>query len=114
MSIHPSRPALFENLVIAEELKRRFNLGLPSNLFFWRDNIGVEIDLVIDCGRTLQPVEIKSGSTVTIDFFSGLKRWVSYAGKLAGQPTLVYGGEQSFTREEVAVVGWRKGLPLSD
>ena len=114
LSIHPSRPALFENLVIAEELKRRFNLGLPSNLFFWRDNMGVEIDLVIDCGRTLQPVEIKSGSTVTADFFSGLKRWVSYAGKLAGQPTLVYGGEQSFTREEVAVVGWRKGLPLSD
>jgi len=44
MTIHSARGALFENLVISELLKRRFNQGLPSNLYFWRNNTGDEVD----------------------------------------------------------------------
>ncbi|MDO8264317.1 MAG: DUF4143 domain-containing protein, partial [Gallionella sp.] len=41
---------LFENFVISELLKRRYNQGLLSNLYFWRNNTGDEIDVVIEQG----------------------------------------------------------------
>jgi predicted AAA+ superfamily ATPase len=73
--LHPFRGSLFENLIIVELLKQRFNRGLKSNLSFWRDNVGHEIDLLMQNGDTLTPVEIKSGQTVTNDYFKGLEFW---------------------------------------
>ena len=40
LTVHPFRAALFETLVVSEWLKRRYNAGLMSNLYFWRDNVG--------------------------------------------------------------------------
>jgi hypothetical protein len=64
LSVHPQRGALFESWVVAELLKARFASGLGSNLFFWRDRSGHEVDLLVEQGATLTPVEIKSGRTV--------------------------------------------------
>ncbi len=107
MATHPSRPALFETMVIGEFLKQRFNTGLASNLYFWRDNVGTEIDLVIEEGATATAIEIKSGQTVVPDFFSGLAKWTKYAGADGSTTSLVYGGEESYERSGVSVVSWR-------
>jgi hypothetical protein len=107
LAIRPERPALFETLVVNEFLKRRWNAGLPSNLHFWRDNIGTEIDLVIEQGTRLRPVEVKSGRTVNDEFFASLRKWIRYAGKRAGISTLVYGGEESYVRSGIRVMSWR-------
>ncbi|MDQ8209510.1 DUF4143 domain-containing protein [Coraliomargarita sp. SDUM461003] len=64
LDTHPLRGALFENWVILELLKGRFNLGLLNNLSFWRNNTGHEIDVLMDRGGQLIPIEIKSGQTV--------------------------------------------------
>jgi predicted AAA+ superfamily ATPase len=48
ISRHPLRGNLFENLVVGEALKYRYNRGKRSNLFFWRDAKGNEVDLVVD------------------------------------------------------------------
>ena len=108
MAVHPARPALFETLVVGEYLKARFNRGLPSNLYFWRDNIGNEIDLVVENGARLDPVEVKSGQTVSEDWFAGLRRWGGYAGTAGGAPRLLFGGEDSYTRAGIKVGGWRE------
>lgn len=110
MAIHPSRPALFETLVVNEFLKARWNAGLASNLSFWRDNTGTEVDLVLDQGARLAPIEIKSGQTVSGDFFAGLRRWLKYAGEGSAAPALVYGGEESYLREGIEVRSWRRCL----
>ena len=107
MAVHPARPALFETLVVNEYLKGCFNRGLGSNLYFWRDNVGTEVDLLIERGAALDPLEIKSGQTVNDEFFSGLRRWMGYAGRESGSPALVYGGEENFRRSGVRVVAWR-------
>lgn len=73
--LHPFRGNFFENLIIVELLKQRFNRGLKSNLSFWRDNVGHEVDLLMQNGDTLTPVEIKAGQTVTSDYFKGLEFW---------------------------------------
>ena len=73
--VHPFRGSLFENLIVVELLKQRFNRGLKSNLSFWRDNVGNEIDLILQSGNVLIPVEIKAGQTITSEYFKGLQFW---------------------------------------
>ena len=107
LSIHSARGALFENFVISELLKRRYNEGLPSNLFFWRNNAGVEVDLLIEQGEQLIPVEIKSGQTFSSDFLVGLQKWMRLAGETCLAPRLVYGGEENMTRSGVLVQSWK-------
>lgn len=114
LNLHPHRGALFETLVVAEFLKRRYNAGLPSNLFFWRDNLGTEVDLLLDQGLRLDPVEIKSGQTFTREMVGGLEKWLRYAGEEAGMARLIYGGDESYRRLGVEVGSWRDigaGLP---
>ena len=107
LSIHASRGAMFENFVISELLKHRFNAGLSANLYFWRNNIGDEIDVIIEQGSKLQPVEIKSGQTIAPQFLSGLNKWMGIAGESALPPQLIYGGTESMTRNGVHILSWR-------
>jgi len=48
-----SPSALFENLVISELMKHRFNQGLGFNLYFWRNNTGEVVDVLIEQGEHL-------------------------------------------------------------
>ncbi len=90
--LNPYRGSLFENLIVVEMLKRRFNAGRVNNLFFWRDNTGNEIDLLIDNNNELIPVEIKSGQTISSDSFKGLEFWQKLQ-KTESTGYLVYAGE---------------------
>lgn len=107
---HPLRGALFETMVVNEFLKNRCNAGTRAPLYFWRDNIGTEVDLILERGNELAAVEIKSGITVAGDAFSNLKKWQKYAlerGNFSAiYPGLVYGGATRFTREGVDVMPW--------
>lgn len=75
VNTHPLRGALFENLIILELLKSRFNNGQRSNLFYWRDRTGNEIDVLIDQSSQVVPIEIKTATTFTNDFLKGIKYW---------------------------------------
>lgn len=108
LTIHPQRGALFETWVLSELLKARFNRALASNLYFWRDRSGHEVDVVIEQGPTLVPVEVKSGQTVVPDFFESLKSWTKIAGEAGGRPWLVYGGDQRQSRSSAEVLPWRE------
>jgi predicted AAA+ superfamily ATPase len=107
---HPLRGALFETLVVNELLKNRCNAGLREPLYFWRDNIGTEVDVVLERGNDIAAIEIKSGITVAADAFGNLDKWHKYAterGHFAAiHRALVYGGETRFTREGVDVMPW--------
>ncbi|HNW27045.1 MAG TPA: ATP-binding protein [Spirochaetota bacterium] len=105
VSTHPLRGALFECFVVSELLKMRFNAVKPDNLYFFRDNIGNEVDVIMDFGTTTQQVEIKSGMTVSEDSFKGL-RYIISLNKKAGNSYLVYGGEKSLVRDNIKVLGW--------
>jgi predicted AAA+ superfamily ATPase len=108
ISVHPLRGALFETLIVGEFLKARFNSGYPSNLYFWRDNVGLEVDLLIDEPEGLRPVEIKSSATVTEDLFKGLHKWIAAAGTAARHPRLVCAGPDRYTRSGIEVRPWQE------
>ena len=94
---------------LTEDL-RHANRGLREPLHFWRDNIGTEVDVIIERGTEIAAVEIKSGPTVASDAFGNLNKWRKYATErgqyTAVHPALVYGGDARFTREGVDVMPW--------
>ncbi|MBL8479611.1 MAG: ATP-binding protein [Sterolibacteriaceae bacterium] len=108
LAIHPLRGALFETLIVAEFLKARFNSGFPSNLYFWRDNVGLEVDLLIDEPEGLHPIEIKSSATVTDDLLKGLRKWLAVADGAARHPRLICAAPDSYTRSGIEVRRWQE------
>lgn len=113
----PSRLALdrlygsiFENFIIADFYKQYASLAKRPPLYFWRDKNGsLEVDCVIENSNTLIPVEIKSGTSIALDFFTNLKRWnalVTSSGLNLGKSYIVYGGEKSQDADEWATLGW--------
>ena len=107
LDTHAARGALFETHVISELMKQRLNAGQALDLYFWRDHVGHEVDVLIDTEQGLQALEIKSGSTFASDWTDGLKKWQKFAGDESIQPSLVYGGAASYEREGVHVWGWK-------
>ena len=95
---YPLRGALFENFILTELLKNRLNEGLPNNLFFWRDNTGHEVDVLAENGSQLFPIEIKSGKTITGDYFKGLEYWQKISNQKGG--AVIYGGNQLQKRSD--------------
>lgn len=108
LSIHPLRGALFETLIVGEFLKARLNAGWPSNLYFWRDNTGLEVDLLREEADGLYPVEIKSGATVADDQFRALRKWLALAGDDARTPRLVCAAPESHVRGGIEVRRWQE------
>lgn len=103
---HAQRGALFENLVVTEFLKGMFNRGQQADLYFWRDSKGLEVDLLLDDGLSLKPVEIKSGQTIAPDFLTSLKKWCILSGTPDRPAVLVYGGDKEFSHDNVSIIPW--------
>ena len=107
MSTHPLRGALFENAVVAETVKHRFNRGRRSNLSFFRDTQGLECDLLYANGNGIGAIEIKSGATIASDYFDALKRITKVLPQISST-AVVYGGADRQSRRDGEVV------PLAD
>ena len=106
LSMHAMRGPIFENWVISEFLKRQFSQGEPTNLYFWRDSMQLEIDLIVDNGNEPVPIEIKSGATTSGDQIKPLEKWLSLSGGKQG--FLIYGGENNQKRQHVQIISWRE------
>lgn len=107
VSTHPLRGNLFENMVVIEALKHRYHRAKRENLSFWRDAKGNEVDLIIEHGASVTPLEIKVSQTVRSDDFKGLQ---IFANRLKAhqlrKPALVYGGHERQQRSFVEALGY--------
>ena len=61
--------ALFEGWVVSETVKAFASLGKKADIYYWRSHDGLEVDLLIQIGTKIHPVEIKFRIFI-------LKRWV--------------------------------------
>lgn len=100
------RGAVFESFVVAELQKNYLHRGEQPALYFWRDSAGHEVDVIVESGDALTPVEIKSGKTANRDFFAGLAYWRDLTGKEQAPAALVYGGDRPFRRYDVCAYPW--------
>lgn len=106
LSFHAQRGNLFETMIVSEFLKHCWNSGNPSNLFFWRDSKGLEIDLLLEEGESLIPIEIKSGATIANDFMENLKRWAALVNNPEQPLWLIYGGEHKLMVDDTHIIPW--------
>jgi len=98
--------ALFENFVLNEMMKTRLNKGHRNNLYYFRDSNGNEVDVIIDNGKELVAVEIKSAKTIASDFFKGLDYWKKISGQQ--KSILIYCGDYEFKYSNGnQVLSWR-------
>ena len=98
---------LFENLIVLEALKARYNQGQIPNLYFYRDSHGNEIDLLYASGRELIGIEIKSASTFTSHFKKMLLRFSEKQQTLKSS-YVVYNGEQRKFSDGIEACNFRQ------
>ncbi|MBI2119281.1 MAG: ATP-binding protein [Elusimicrobia bacterium] len=103
----PLKGALFENMIVADILKGRFNKVRESNLSFFRDSNGNEVDIIAQTPRGLVAIEIKSGETIVPDFFRGLDYFERIAAHNLIKKYIVYGGEDKQLRSKAQVLSYK-------
>ncbi|MDR3246527.1 MAG: ATP-binding protein, partial [Prevotellaceae bacterium] len=107
LKTHPLRGAIFENYVVLEFLKNRFNAGKTNNLFFYRDKSQHEIDIVQEFAYQYRAYEIKSATT----FHSEFTRNLDYLKKILGDRLLstkvIFDGETELNVTENGIINFR-------
>ena len=103
---HFARGQIFENLVILELLKNKLNNGQQSNLYFWRDKNGKEIDCIIETAGILTPVEIKSSQTKSLHFFDAVNYYRTLAKQKSKESYVVYGGKEKLKTKNGLLIPW--------
>ncbi|MFH1764708.1 MAG: ATP-binding protein [Gemmatimonadota bacterium] len=107
LAFHALRGSVFESFLVSEFFKNYLHHGQEADLYFWRDSAGHEIDLIIERGQELIPIEAISGQTVSRDFYSGLRYWTQLSGQPQASAALVHGGDETYRREGVLTYSWR-------
>lgn len=106
VSTHFLRGGLFENLVINEFVKDAYNKGEDTNLSFWRDSTGNEVDLLRTTEGKQYAYEIKSGATYSPDFFKGISKWAKLSGAESEQCFAIYNGDKDMKTSNGEVFPW--------
>ncbi len=110
LETHPLRGALFETWVVAEIAKAHLHRGRRPRLSFYRDRGGLEIDLLLERGADLVPVEIKSGRTPSSKAFAAIDRFaevLSDQGPRLLDRIVVYGGDETQIRSAGRLLSWQ-------
>lgn len=106
LELHISRGAIFEGFIVSELVKKRFNRGQSSNVYFWRDHQGLEIDVLQERGSEITCTEIKSSATFQSDFLSNLVKFSKI--DVVKESILVYCGNECFSQGDVSVYPWQE------
>jgi uncharacterized protein len=99
--------ALFENFIVMEALKEKWHHGQTEPLYFYRDSLGHEIDLLLPEAGKVHAIEIKAGATVNGDYFKGLAQFAKDYGSHLATGRVIYGGQETQIRSDWQVYGWR-------
>ena len=105
---HSMRGALFENMVITECFKWHAAIKRTPSMYFWRDEQGNEIDLIISHQEQLIPVEIKSASAPRGTMIEGLKFWQELTGHPLEKSFVIYAGESIESADSSSFVLWQE------
>jgi predicted AAA+ superfamily ATPase len=100
---HPLWGNIFETFVISEFYKRIYHTSEIPPIYFWRDKTGIEVDLLVDFGDKLYPLEIKSSRTYSYSFQENINKWLQLKGNTGEKGLVVYNGER--------IIGAQKNIP---
>lgn len=98
--------SLFENMVITDIQKQIFNDLKSDKLYYFRDNKGLEIDLILDSGSGIIPIEIKSSATFSKSFLTNLMAFNEISGVEKGR--LIYSGKSGDTISGIVTSNYKE------
>lgn len=101
---------IVENAIIADLYKKRAHAGKRPVFWFWQDQHGNEVDLLIEEQGMLNAIEIKSSQTFNPRLMSGLAKWAQVSGHRASYNYLVYAGHQAMELEQGKLLPWQTAL----
>lgn len=104
---HVMRGHLFENLIVTEMLKRRFNEGKESNLYFYRDSNQNEIDILAGNEQYMEAYEVKSAMTYSPAFESALKKADAWIKPILTRKAVVYTGSLESKDSDIQLLNYR-------
>lgn len=100
LETHPLRGAIFENMVVAEMIKRKYHHGRKPNFFFYRDKAQKEVDLIEEeTFEQLRAYEIKSATSFHPQFIRGLEYFRELYGEKVVSTTVLYDGTETLTAD---------------
>lgn len=111
LNTHYLRGNLFENFAVTEIMKYHVHRGMPANLYFWRDKVGHEIDIILEKGGQLIPIEIKSGQTIVKENSKNLLYWYTLTKTKDTAGTLIYGGQEEYDLKWGKLISWKNISP---
>lgn len=100
------RGHLFENMVIADMMKRCTNQGKAPEMMFYRDSNGNEIDLLVPTGSALEGYEIKSSATYSPTFETGFGRITESLKSRLVRRAVIYNGTQERCNAPIEVLNY--------
>lgn len=100
------RGHLFENMVIADIMKRRANEEKNTDLMFYRDSNGNEIDLLVPEGQAIEGYEIKSSFTYNSDFEKGFRNITEQLNARLARRAVIYCGTQERREGHIEVLNY--------
>ena len=104
---HPLWGNIFETFIISELYKRVHHTGEKPPFYFWRDKTGNEIDLIVDIGSKLLPIEIKASKTYSPELKTNIFSWLKLKNNTADKGFFIYRGEEVIgKRSAVSVIPW--------
>ena len=93
LELDKMRGAIFENMIVMECLKHRFNQGKEGNVYFYRDSNGQEVDILVKEEGQLTAIEVKSSMTYHPDFAKSLQHLPQWTSTPIKRRAVVYAGD---------------------
>ena len=101
------RGAIFENMIVMETIKHRYNMGLEGGVFFYRDSNQNEVDILIKQEGELTAIEVKSSMTYSSSFEKTLTQIEGWIKPPISKKAIVYSGDFENTSGNINLINYR-------
>jgi len=101
------RGAIFENMMVMEAIKHRYNMGLEGGVFFYRDSNQNEVDILIKQEGELTAIEVKSSMTYSSSFEKTLTQIEGWIKPPISKKAIVYSGDFENSSGDINLINYR-------
>ena len=101
------RGAIFENMIVMEAIKHRYNMGLEGGVFFYRESNQNEVDLLIKQEGELTAIEVKSSMTYCSSFEKTLTQIEGWIKTPISKKAIVYSGDFENSSGDINLINYR-------
>ena len=101
------RGAIFENYVVMEVIKHRYNRGLLNGVYFYRDSNQNEVDILLKEEGEITAIEVKSSMTYHTSFENSISKLSEWIKTPVTNRMIVYSGDFENTTSNIKLLNYR-------